>query len=169
MKRHSQRKRFYPPGLIALVVFSAGGFWKIAQLYDRFYKPLHATEVTWPVTNNEPDNTFQIDYILKQRTFLTYRLVNNSEENQRILNSARRELTRIKKDQDVTYGVQLIFNEKTNWQDFITAVDYFGEKFPPAFVPYDNGMVAMYVPIDTANFPKDRLDEMKRKGAFDYK
>ena len=60
------------------------------------------------------------------------------------------------------------FNDCNTYQDFITAIDYCGEKFPAAFMAHENDIFAMYVTIDTSNYPKEKLNELRRKGKFDY-
>ena len=88
--------------------------------------------------------------------------------NYSILNHARLCLNRIKKNNDTLNGVRIAFNDCNTYQDFITAIDYCGEKFPAAFMAHENDIFAMYVTIDTSNYPKEKLNELRRKGKFDY-
>lgn len=165
MKHRSRRKLFFSVGLISLVIFPILGFQRLAELnIERNTHPncieLNFTPSRGQVFNEE----YSIKKIKKKRRYKTFYLTSDTTLNREILNRARLLLNKIKKKKDIRNGVHIAFNNSTKYQDYIKAIDFCSEKFPSVFVLNNNDIWAMYVEIDTSNYPKNILDGYRRKG-----
>lgn len=165
MIRHPHRKMFYPIGIISLALFPILGLQKLAEEYTiRTARP-HCIELNFaPSKIAARYKEFGVENIKKMRRYKTFKLTKDSSINHSILNNARLLLNKIKKDKDTYHGVHIVFKNTTRYGDFIKAVNYCFEKFPATFAPCDNNIWAMYDKVDTSNYPREKLDEMRRKG-----
>lgn len=165
MNHRKHRKFFFPIGLIALSLLPVIGFQRIAETYQKRTAPLHTMEITWPCSSrNNCNKRFSIEKIIASRYYRSFILSTDSTQNHITLNQARKALNRIKKNRDTVNGVRIIFRNSTKYEDLIKAFDYCMEKFPSTFSPHNNSIWAIYMPVDTSHYPKEKLNEMRRKG-----
>ncbi|OFY83557.1 MAG: hypothetical protein A3F72_13115 [Bacteroidetes bacterium RIFCSPLOWO2_12_FULL_35_15] len=164
MKHRSRRKLFFPVGLISLTLFPILGFQKLAELYIERKTHPNCIELNFTPSRGQFFNKeYSIKKIKKKRRYKTFYLTSDTTINREILNRARLLLNNIKKKKDVRNGVHFAFNNSTKYQDYIKAIDFCFEKFPSVFVLNNNDIWAMYVEIDTSNYPKKILDAYRRK------
>lgn len=165
MKHHSRRKLFFPVGLISLALLPILGFQKLAEEYTIRKTQLHCIELNFIPSRGQVFNEeYSIKKIKKKRRYKTFYLTSDTTINREILNRARLLLNKIKKKKDIRNGVHIAFNNSTKYLDYIKAIDFCFEKFPSVFALNNNDIWAMYVEIDTTNYPKNILDGYRRKG-----
>jgi hypothetical protein len=165
MKYRRYRKLFFPGGLISLALLPILGFQKLAEEYTLRTRAYHCIELNFtPSRINCFDKEFCIEKIKKKRRYKIFYLTSDSTVNYGVLNRARLLLNKIKMKKDIRNGVHIAFNNSTKYQDYIRAIDYCFEKFPFIFALNDNDIWAIYVEVDTTNFPKEILDGYRKKG-----
>lgn len=164
MRHHKRRKLFFPFGLITLALLPVIGFQKIATLYKEKTAPIHCIELNYSPSQKSPlDTIFTIEKTIKQRAYKSFILTNNIFENEIKLTQARLLYNKIKQNKDTVNGVHIAFNDSTKYQDFITAIDYCFENWPPAFAINGNDIWAMYINVDK---PKYKKEEVLPEGAI---
>lgn len=132
---------------------------EIAEIYKSRTDPYNVMElnVCCPPPhyyyNPDGDETPTPESIKTMRIYKTYSLSAEPVANAIVLEQARQAYNDLKLNRDTINGVQFSFNDSTRWQDYITALDYCFEKWPPCFIPYENDIWAMYVNVDTTNRP----------------
>lgn len=98
------------------------------------------------------DGPFSGESFKALRSFKSIKLIDDKEQNRNVLDEIRAKLNQLKIRKDTLNGIDIVFDDNTSYQDFITVVDICRERKPYTFASAKNHIYAFYVDT-TKSFP----------------